>query len=525
MSTTDLAPPAPLTIPSPPNGGDRQTLLSMRGVQKRFGSTYALKGVDLDLYAGEVLALIGENGAGKSTLMKVLSGAHTADAGTMTLAGAPYVPRNPLQARKAGVAMIYQELSIAPHLSVMENILMGVEPGRGPLIGWREMRERAKRALCEVGRDDIDPSAIAGKLGIAEQQLVEIARSVSLGCRVLVLDEPTSSLTRRDIENLFAMLRRLRSQGLGIVYISHFLEEVRAIADRFSVLRDGASVGRGVPSEVTDEAIIRQMVGRSVEDLYPRHDHHPGEVILELKDFAGRTKPRSASLELHRGEVLGIAGLVGAGRTEMLRAIFGLDPVRKGEVKIAAIEGPASPRRRWNQGVGLLSEDRKTEGLALGLSIGDNITLSHLEGLGPLGLVLPHQQDRAAEPWIKRLSIKCRSPRQAAGALSGGNQQKIAIGRLLHHGVDVLLLDEPTRGVDIGAKAQIYALIDELARGDATTGRAASAVLVVSSYLPELIGICDRIAVMSRGILGMPRAVGEWNEHTLMAEAIGQDAK
>jgi ribose transport system ATP-binding protein len=496
----------------------------MRGVQKRFGSTYALKGVDLDIYAGEVLALIGENGAGKSTLMKVLSGAHSADSGSMTLGGKPYVPRNPLQARQAGVGMIYQELSIAPHLSVMENILLGVEPVSGPFIGWREMRERAKRALGEVGRDDIDPNAIAGKLGIAEQQLIEIARSVSLGCRVLVLDEPTSSLTRRDIANLFAMLRRLRSQGLGIVYISHFLEEVRAIADRFSVLRDGASVGRGVPSEVTDEHIIRMMVGRAVEDLYPRHEHTPGEVILKLDEVAGAKKPQLASLELRRGEVLGIAGLVGAGRTEMMRTIFGLDRVRSGKIKVAAIEGSASPSQRWNQGVGFLSEDRKTEGLALGMSIGDNITLSHLENLGPLGLVLPGRQDRAVEPWIKRLSIKCRSPRQPAGALSGGNQQKIAIGRLLHHGVDVLLLDEPTRGVDIGAKAQIYALIDELARGDAKAGRAPSAILVVSSYLPELMGICDRIAVMSRGVLGTPRPVAQWDEHALMAEAIGQEA-
>jgi ribose transport system ATP-binding protein len=523
MSTIDLAPPMPVQAPPQSGSADRPPLLWMRGVQKRFGSTVALAGVDLDLYPGEVLALIGENGAGKSTLMKVLSGAHTADSGTMTLDGKAYIPRNPLQARRAGVAMIYQELSIAPHLSVMENILLGIEPAKGPLIGWREMRERATRALAEVGRGDIDPAAIAGKLGIAEQQLVEIARSVALGCRVLVLDEPTSSLTRRDIENLFAMLRRLRAQGLGIVYISHFLEEVRAIGDRFTVLRDGASVGRGVPSEVTDDQIIRLMVGRDVDDLYPRNEHFAGEPILEINDLAGMVKPRSASLSLRRGEVLGIAGLVGAGRTEMLRAIFGLDRVRSGKIKVALVEGRANPRKRWNQGVGLLSEDRKTEGLALGLSIGDNITLSRLDGLGPLGLVLPRRQDRATQPWIQRLSIKCRSPRQPAGALSGGNQQKIAIGRLLHHGVDVLLLDEPTRGVDIGAKAQIYALIDELARGDAS--RPPSAVLVVSSYLPELMGICDRIAVMSRGILGSARPVAQWSEHSLMAEAIGQEAR
>ncbi|HEX8342201.1 MAG TPA: sugar ABC transporter ATP-binding protein [Tepidisphaeraceae bacterium] len=497
-------------------------LLSMRGVQKRFGPTIALKGVDLDVYAGQALSLIGENGAGKSTLMKTLSGAHAADSGTMTLDGRPYHPRGPLDARRAGVAMIYQELSIAPDLTVMENVLLGVEPGPGPLIGWGEMRRRAAAALREVGRPDIDPAARAGSLGIAEQQLVEIARSVALGCRVLVLDEPTSSLTARDIDNLFAMLRRLKGRGIGIVYISHFLEEVRAISERFVVLRDGASVGGGVTSEVRDDQIIRLMVGRDVEDLYPRTTHAPGECVLELSGLGGIKRPRSASLELRRGEVLGIAGLVGAGRTEMLRAIFGLDRVTRGDVRVAAYRGPAAPGRRWGQGVGMVSEDRKTEGLALGLSIADNVTLSRMSGLGPLGLVLPGRQERATWPWLHKLAVKCRSPRQPVGDLSGGNQQKVALARLLHHDVDVLLLDEPTRGVDIGAKARIYQLIDELANGEG--GRKPCAVLVVSSYLPELLGICDHIAVMNRGVLGPVRRVAEWDEHTLMAEAIRTEA-
>ena len=505
-------------------------LLEMRGVQKRFGPTIALAGVDLDLFAGECVALIGENGAGKSTLMKTLSGAHKADAGTMALNGHPYTPRGPLEARKAGVAMIYQELSIAPDLSVMENILLGVEPGNFGIVGWTEMRKRAAAALAEVGRPDISPKTRAGDLGIAEQQLVEIARSVALGSKVLVLDEPTSSLTRQDIDNLFAMLRRLKKQGIGIIYISHFLEEVRAISERFVVLRDGASVGGGITTEVTDEEIIRMMVGRDVSDLYPRTAHTAGETVLELSHLAGPKRPRDASLQLHRGEVLGIAGLVGAGRTEMLRAIFGLDKVTSGEVKIATYTGPsvrrsASPGKRWEQGVGMVSEDRKTEGLALNLPIADNITLSQMSGLGPLGLVMPRKQDQASQPLIKKLSIKCRSPRQPVGDLSGGNQQKVALARLLHHDVDVLLLDEPTRGVDIGAKAQIYRLIDELALGDAAAGRKPCAVLIVSSYLPELMGVCDRIAVMSRGVLGPARPISEWNEHSLMSEAIGQDAR
>ncbi|MFT3786568.1 MAG: sugar ABC transporter ATP-binding protein [Tepidisphaeraceae bacterium] len=488
----------------------------MRGVTKRFGSTQALRGVDLELARGEVLALVGENGAGKSTLMKVLSGAHAPDSGTMTLEGKPYAPSGPLAAQRAGVAMIYQELSIAPDLTVAENVLLGDEPGVGPFVNWRTMRDRARQALAEVGRPDIDPNVRAGDLAVAEQQLVEIARSVLLGAKVLVLDEPTSSLTRRDIRNLFAMLVRLRDRGMGIVYISHFLEEVREISTRFTVLRDGASVGGGKTQETTDAQIIKLMVGRDVDDLYPRSDRTQGEAVLEINRVAGRAKPRDASLTLHRGEVLGIAGLVGAGRTEMLRTIFGLDAVRSGSVRIGSNLGSAGPAKRWKQGVGMVSEDRKREGLALGLSIADNLTLTKHKPF-----VTPSSQKRASRPWIDAMRIKCSSPSQPVGDLSGGNQQKVAIGRLLHHDVDVLLLDEPTRGVDIGAKAQIYQLIDDLARGDASKGRPARAILVVSSYLPELLGICDRIAVMSRGVLGPARSVAEVDEHSLMTEAIG----
>lgn len=504
-------PPAPSTL-----------LLSLQGIEKRFGATHALRGVHLSLQKGEVLALIGENGAGKSTLMKVLSGAHPADQGQMFLDGQPYKPRDPLAARRAGVAMIYQELSIAPHLTVIENILLGVEPGRAGLYDWKNARATAQAALAEVGRPDIDPAARAGRLPLAEQQLVEIARSLALGARVLVLDEPTSSLTRRDIENLFSMLRRLKANGMGIIYISHFLEEVRAISDRFTVLRDGSSVGEGVTADTPNEQIIRLMVGRDVSDLYPRRLHTPGETLLELSNLAStRGKPTHASLSLRRGEVLGIAGLIGAGRTELLRALFGLDPIKSGQVRVAHFPGPASPAQRWGQSVGMLSEDRKNEGLAVGLSIADNLTLSRLSRLGPAGLVLPSRQALASHPWIQKLAIKCRGPAQPVRELSGGNQQKVALARLLHHDVDLLLLDEPTRGVDIGAKAQIYQLIDELALG--SDSRPPRAILVVSSYLPELMGICDRIAVMSRGVLGESRPVSQWTEHDLMAHAIGSD--
>ena len=501
-------------------------LLAVRGVKKSFGATQALKGVDLTLERGQVLALIGENGAGKSTLMKVLSGAHAADSGEMSLEGTPYRPAGPLHARGLGVCMIYQELALAPHLSAMENILLGIEPTFGPLMNWRETRAIARRALDEVGLPGLDPATLVADLSIAEQQLVEIARAVAVGCKVLVLDEPTSSLTQKDVQALFALVRRLKAKGVAIVYISHALEEVEALCDRFTVMRDGETVGHGRVGEVPVDRIIALMVGRDVEDLYPRSPRSAGEPILELRALAGQKFPRSAGLLLRRGEVVGVAGLIGSGRTETLRALFGLDPVVSGEIRIrGTVTPPAGPGTRWGQGLGLVSEDRKTEGLAQNLSIAENLTLSRLDGLGPWGLVRPSRQNAAAAPWIKSFPIKCQGGEQAVEALSGGNQQKVAIARLLHHDCDVLLLDEPTRGIDVGSKAQIYAWIDRLALGDPATGKAPKAVLVVSSYLPELLGICDRIAVMTRGVLGEARPVADWNEHSLMLAATGQDQR
>jgi ribose transport system ATP-binding protein len=484
----------------------------MAGVHKHFGATVALAGVDLDVRGGEVLALVGENGAGKSTLMKVLSGAHRPDRGQMWLDGEPYTPRHPIDARRAGVAMIYQELSLAPHLPVMENILLGVEPTRGPLLDRGRIRRTAAEAMAALGRPDIPLDAPAGRLSVAEQQLVEVARALAVGCRVLVLDEPTSSLSRADIERLFDLVRRLRSQGLAIVYISHFLEEVKAISDRYTVLRDGRSVGGGATASADTAHVVALMVGRQVEDLYPRSARTPGEALLDVSDLAGAgAKPAHASLTLHRGEVLGVAGLVGAGRTELLRAIFGLERVRSGRVRVAAYEeaAAAAPGRRWAQGVGMVSEDRKNEGLALNLSVSDNLTLSNLPPLGG-----PGGRASSSRRWVDRLAVRCRSPHQPVGDLSGGNQQKVAIARLLHHDVDVLLLDEPTRGIDVGSKAQVYQVIDDLAR-------AGKAVLMVSSYLPELLGVCDRVAVMHRGVLGPAKPVAEVSEHQIMLEATG----
>ena len=483
--------------------------LEMIGVRKRFGATVALDGVDFSVAAGSVHALVGENGAGKSTLMKVLSGAIRPDDGSMRLNGEVYSPRDPIHGRRGGVAMIYQELSLCPHLSVEENILLGMEPTRAGWIRRGQMRSRAAAALATLGHGDLSPGTRVGELSVAMQQIVEIARAVAVGCRVLVLDEPTSSLSASDAQRLFELIAALKSRGIAIVYISHFLEEVKQLADHVTVLRDGRSVGTRPAAELSTEQIITMMVGREVNELYPRSLRQPGDVVLDLNSLAGRHKPYNATLSLRRGEVLGVAGLMGAGRTELLRAIFGLDAIRSGGIRVAAHVGPASPARRLDQGLGMLSEDRKGEGLALNLTVAENVTLSRLRGI-----VWPARQDRASEQWIDRLGIRCRSPHQPVGGLSGGNQQKVALARLLHHDVDVLLLDEPTRGIDVASKAEIYRLIDELAC-------AGKAVLMVSSYLPELLGVCDRIAVMHRGDLSVARDAAQLDSHQIMLAATG----
>ena len=490
-------------------------LFEMRGIRKAFGATVALDGVSLAVAPGEICGLVGQNGAGKSTLMAILAGALQPDAGDMAIGGERFAPRGPIEARRAGVAMIYQELSLAPHLSVMENILLGAEPTRFGLVDYPRMRTMARDALSQLGHDDIDPDAPVGGLSVAAQQLVEIARALAVGCRVLVLDEPTSSLGLDDVTRLFDLLRRLKGQGHAIVYISHFIEEVKAITDRFEVLRDGRNAGGGVTADTPNDAIVARMVGTPPEQLFPRSERSRGDAILEVSAL-GRG---SASLTLHRGEILGIAGLMGAGRTRLLRTIFGLEPVKAGRVQVGAYSGAGAPRDSWRAGMGLLSEDRKSEGLALGLSVADNLTMTRLEPFGPGAMVFPARQHEASARWIDDMEIRCAGSAQPAGELSGGNQQKVLLARWLCLDPKLLILDEPTRGIDVGSKAQIYRLIDELVAS--TGGRQPKAVLVVSSYLPELLGMCDRIAVMRRGVLGAPRPVSELTEHDLMMQATG----
>jgi ribose transport system ATP-binding protein len=489
-----------------------ELIIEARNLEKRFGSTHAVAGVDFAVASGEIRALVGENGAGKSTLMKLLSGVYPPDGGEILLEGRPFRPASPGEAREAGVSMVHQELALAPHLDVADNLFLGMEPSRFAVLRRSEMRGRAREALSALEHRDISPDVRVGSLSLAEQQIVEIARALLREARVLILDEPTSSLSRPDVERLFRLIRRLAERGLAIIYISHFLEEVFEIADTYTVLRDGRSVGEGRIADASVGEIVRLMVGREIQEMFPRSKRETGEVVLEVEDLGGRRSPRKASFALRRGEVLGIAGLIGAGRTEMVRAIFGLDPVRSGRIRVGAFVGPAAARERLRQGAGLLSEDRKREGLAGIRSVGENLTLTRLDGLGPLGLVLPGRMEAAARKWIDSLGIQCRGPRQRVSELSGGNQQKVALARLLYHDLDVLLLDEPTRGIDVGSKASLYRLIDDLALGG-------KAILLISSDLPELLGVADRIAVMRRGELLDAVPVEETSEEKLLAEA------
>jgi ribose transport system ATP-binding protein len=494
-------------------------LLSLSDIKKSFGATVALDGVSLELGKGEVHALIGENGAGKSTLMNVLAGAVRPDSGALEFDAQPYVPSTPSEARHKGFALIHQELSLCPHLSVAENILMGLETTR---LGWldrKRLRSRSLEVLDSFDHREIRPETRVGSLPVAAQQIIEICRAVAARARVILMDEPTSSLQRDDVRKLFGLIRKLRSEGISVIYISHFLEEVREIADTFTVLRDGKSVSTGRISSVTDEDLIGQMVGRSIEALFPsRIPYTSGEEILEVRDLSAPPMVKNASFTLRRGEVLGIAGLMGSGRTEAVRAIFGLDKPASGSIKINGKKGSAragSPSVRLSEGLGFLSEDRKGEGLALSLSVADNITATHFSTCARWGWLNLSQQRKQASGVARALGVKANTVDQPVSTLSGGNQQKVALARLVHQDADILLLDEPTRGIDIGSKAQVYEAIGRCA----AEGKA---VLLVSSYLPELFGMCDRLAVMSRGRLSEARPISDWTPESVLQMAIAQ---
>ena len=496
------------------------TGLQVAGIAKRYGATIALDGVDLAVHPGEVLALLGENGAGKSTLMNVVSGEVQPDRGVMHLNGAPYAPSAPSDARRQGVALIHQELSLCPHLSVTDNVLLGNEVSRRGWIDRPAARTRALALLAELPHPEIHPDRRLSDLSLPARQIVEICRALAGDARVLLMDEPTSSLQGADVDRLFALIRRLAERGIAIVYISHFLEEVRQIADRYTVLRDGRTVGSGTIADTTNDQLITMMVGRSAEGLFPtRHPPRDAEVVLTVRELSAPPRLRDASFDLRAGEIFGIAGLLGSGRTELVRALYGLDSAAGGTVELhgkARAARQASAAVRVRQGVGYVSEDRKGEGLALPLSIADNLCATRPQRSRAGILDLSRQAERTRH-WIRELRVRARSESQAVRSLSGGNQQKIAIGRLLHQEADILLLDEPTRGIDIGSKADVY---DTIAR-QAAAGRA---ILIVSSYLPELFGLCDRLAVMCRGRLSPARPIADWTPERVLATAIGETA-
>jgi ribose transport system ATP-binding protein len=495
--------------------------LKLSAVRKTFGPTVALDGVSLELRPGEVHALIGENGAGKTTLMNVIAGALKPDEGRMEIDGRVYSPTSPLDARTHGIALIHQELSLCPHLSVAENVLMGLESSHFGWLDREQLSARTNEVLRTFQHADIRPDKRVGDLPVAARQIVEISRALAARARIILMDEPTSSLQRDDVANLFQLIRRLSSEGISVIYISHFLEEVRQIADRFTVLRDGRSVATGDISTTTDDELIAKMVGRAQQNLFPERKNKNAihETILDVRNLAAPPLLKDASFELRRGEILGIAGLMGSGRTPLLRAIFGLEPPQSGTIAVnkkGLPKGRSTPAMRLFEGVGYLSEDRKGDGLTLNQTLADNVTVTKFETCSRWGWLDLSAQRKQAERLVNSLKIKTRSVQQPVGSLSGGNQQKVAVARLLHQDADVLLLDEPTRGIDIGSKAQVYETIAACAEQN-------KAVLMVSSYLPELFGMCDRLAVMSRGRLSEARTIDRWTPESVLAAAVTTD--
>ena len=498
-------------------------MLSLSNIHKRFGPTVALDGVNLELRKGEVHALIGENGAGKSTLMNVVAGSLRPDEGRMQIDGKSYVPSNPLDARLSGIALIHQELSLCPHLTVAENVLMGIEPSQMGWLDRERLMKRTNEVLQTFHHADIRPERRVSDLSVAARQIVEISRAIAAQARIILMDEPTSSLQRDDVSELFALIRKLSAEGISVVYISHFLEEVRQIANRFTVLRDGRSVATGNISETTDDELIAKMVGRSQQTLFPKRAEPTStrEEILTVQNLASPPLLKSATFELRRGEIFGIAGLMGSGRTPLLRTIFGLEHPESGTITVnkKALRGGRNiPAMRLIEGLGYLSEDRKGEGLSLGLSVADNTTVTRFSRCSRFGWLDLAKQRLQTEQLVNALKIKTRSVRQPVGSLSGGNQQKVIVARLLHQDADILLLDEPTRGIDIGSKAQVYETIAQCAADN-------KAVLMVSSYLPELFGMCDRLAVMSRGRLSEARPIDQWTPETVLQAAIGGEVQ
>ena len=494
-------------------------LLTASSVSKSFEGVRALRGVSFDLRPGEVHALVGENGAGKSTLIRIMTGAEHPDAGTLAVAGRIVPHMTPALSRSLGIAAIYQQPSLFPHLTVAENLALTLEAaGVWRRVRWPERQRRARTLLDDVGAA-IDPARLAGTLSMPEQQMVEIAKAVGGDASVVIMDEPTASLMDEEVERLFGVIRMLRRRGAGVIYISHRLEEVFAVSDRVTVLRDGETAATSETAALDRAALIQLMVGRALTEVFPKRPVAPGAVAIELRHLSNRGLGiHDVSLSVRRGEVLGVAGLVGSGRTELAETLFGLEPADGGDIllhgKPVRIDSPAQAIRL---GIGYVPEDRRQHGVVLEMPIAANATLASLDAVSSHGLIDRAAERRSAEDYVTRLRIKAPSVATEVGALSGGNQQKVALARWLSIKPELLILDEPTQGVDVGAKAEIHALIQELAeRG--------LAIIMISSELPEILGMSDRVAVMHAGTVSGILSRAEATQDSIIALALERPA-
>ncbi|WP_042301668.1 sugar ABC transporter ATP-binding protein [Paraburkholderia kururiensis] len=500
-----------------PEQSPLREILRLEGVGKRFPGVVALDGIDLDLRYGEVHAICGENGAGKSTLMKIISGQYRADEGTIHYKDQPVQFQSTTQAQAAGIAIIHQELNLVPHLSVAENLYLAREPKRGPFVDYRRLHENARRCLERIGLD-VSPTTLVGALSIAQQQMVEIAKALSLDAQVLIMDEPTSSLTEQETVQLFRIIKELRAAGVAILYISHRLDEMAEIVDRVTVLRDGRHISTQDFAATTVDEIVARMVGRPLHDAYPPRQSVPtAEILLAVKDLRREGVFGPVSFELRRGEILGFAGLMGAGRTEVARAIFGADRTDSGAVLLA---GEAvtirSPREAIKHGIAYLSEDRKKDGLALAMPVSANVTLANVRAISSRAGFLRFDEETAvAERYVRELGIRTPGVGQTARNLSGGNQQKVVVSKWLYRGSKILFFDEPTRGIDVGAKYAIYGLMDRLAADGV-------GVVLISSELPELMGMTDRIAVFHEGRITAVLETKQTSQEEIMHYASGR---
>lgn len=495
-----------------------KTILRARGISKSFPGVQALSGVDFDLGEGEVHALVGENGAGKSTLARITAGVDRPDVGQMELFGQQYSPANRTYAEAHGVRIVMQELHLVANLTVAENIFIERLPSRFGFVDYCKLNRAASQIMKQVGLGDIDPSMPVRLLGIGQQQMVEIAAGLSRRCRVLALDEPTASLTETETELLFAQIEKLKDEGVGIIYISHRIEEVVRIADRVTILRDGKFISANPTSELSISDVIRMMVGRDLEHEQLRHARQVGQFALRVAGLTVGKKVRNVSFEVRRGEILGVAGLMGSGRTETMRAVFGADRADCGEICLRGASEPAqirSPRSAVNNGIAFLTEDRKEQGLLLSLTVRANISLTRLRDLSRFGWMDISEERSVAGRYINALSVRCSSAEQTVNELSGGNQQKVVIAKWIYRDCDVLIFDEPTKGIDVGAKFEIYHMLGDLA----DKGKA---IIFVSSDLKELMAICDRIMVMSAGLVTATFSRSQWSQEKIMAAALSK---